>query len=288
MFKTLLIFLVISVLMEDSLSIRKTAEEVKEDEKVARAVNETLAEEEKKKAEEEKKKMTDEKKKQQNQEKKQEDGEEKASVKKPEDQDEACPPVNLTCPVVKPCLPCKKEDCPQKECKECGPCPEVKPDSKECLPCKECGECPEVMPCPSLNQTSQTAPEGCPEANGLSVPLAMVVGALISLGSMGLAAVVGLILRYVPPLISGILFLTVIIVIWFLSSHYPDTARELGGRAVTLIREAALALSHRAMAVIRRHQDQVGVLIRPNLFFRMSSMIPKVCTKIFYVVENNF
>ena len=101
----------------------------------------------------------------------------------------------------------------------------------------------------------------------MSASLALAVGVLVGLLCSAVAAIIGLILRYVSPIASGFIFMATIIIVWYLCSHYPDTARELGGRAVTLIREAALALSHRAMAVIRRHQDQVGFLIRPNLFF---------------------
>jgi hypothetical protein len=256
------IFLVFALLLEDGSSVRKkTEKEEEEDRKIAEAVNRTLV------AEEEKRRKEDEEL------AKKKKGEEEKGKKRTEDlgrqegQGQACVTSNVTCPVVECPAPVECDPC--GPCAPCGPCPEEKtcpeekicPKEKVCLPCRPCGPCPPEKPCPSLNQTSRTASEGCPEASGLSVPIAMVVGALISLGTMGLAAVVGLILRYVPPLISGILFLTVVFVVWFLSSNYPDTARELGGRAVTLIREAALALSHRAMAVIRRHQDQVGGLI---------------------------
>jgi hypothetical protein len=49
-----------------------------------------------------------------------------------------------------------------------------------------------------------------------------------------------------------------IIFIWYLCSHHPEAARELGGRAATLLREAAEALGHRVMAAIQRHQNQVS------------------------------
>jgi hypothetical protein len=95
----------------------------------------------------------------------------------------------------------------------------------------------------------------------------MLVGACASLLVTGVATIVGLVLRYVPPTISGFLILATIIIIWYLCSHYPETARELGGRAATLLREAAAALSHRIMAAIRHH-DQVGFSNpKPNLFF---------------------
>jgi hypothetical protein len=92
----------------------------------------------------------------------------------------------------------------------------------------------------------------------MTVPMALAIGAIVSLLAVGVAATLGLILRYVPPLISGILFLSVVLVVWFLSSHYPDVAREMGSRAVAVLREAAQALSHRVAAAIQRHTEQVG------------------------------
>ncbi len=196
-----------------------------------------------------------------------------------EGQGEVCPSCNYTCPIVEPCP--EIEQCPPCEtCPEETPCqaPEDCPPVKECPKPKE-KHCPEVkscLPCPTFNQTSRNVecptPPVCPGDSGLSLPAAMAVGAVTGIMVTGMAAVVGLILRYVSPLVSGFLFLATIIIMWYLCSHYPDTARELGGRAAILLREAAVALSHRVMAVIQRHQEQVGVLVKPNLFFRMSSM----------------
>ncbi len=92
----------------------------------------------------------------------------------------------------------------------------------------------------------------------MTVPVALLVGACAGLLITGVATAIGLLLRYVPPTVSGFLFLAIFIVIWYLCSQYPDTARELGGRAVAVLREAALALNHRVMAAIQRHADQVG------------------------------
>jgi hypothetical protein len=258
MVKVLLILMVIFVLMEDSTSIRKTEEEKREDEEVQRAVNATLAEEEKRKQEEEderqkKNRTQDEKKPDQGKVKKEK---KEDRLEKQDRQDEACLPVNVSCPVEVTCVPC--DECPECPPVECGPCPGVKP----CRPCRPCG------PDPVVNSTVETTPGcQCPEGSGLSLLAAMAVGACAGLMVTGVATAFGLILRYVPPTVSGFLILATIIILWYLCSHYPDTARELGGRAVVLIREAALTLSHRAMAVIRRHQDQVDALSEFNLFF---------------------
>jgi hypothetical protein len=267
-FKTLLIVLVFTVLMEDSTSIRKTEEEKREDEEVARAVNRTLAEEEKRREEDEKKKRTED----QIQGKK-EDKDERTGVKdevdQQEGQSEADPSLNCTCPVIKPCRPC--QSCPVANCTgQCDSrqekkCPEVKP----CLPCDDCGPCPEVKPCkpcrpcgpcPVVNHTEIT-PSICHcsgESMGMTVPVALAVGATTTLLLTGVAAVIGILLRYSSPLFSGLLFIFIVVLTWYLSSHYPETARELGGRVVTTLREAAIALGHRVVEAIQRHHEQVG------------------------------
>jgi hypothetical protein len=125
-FKTLLIVLVFAVLMEDSLSIKKTAEEEKEDREIAEKVNATLAEEAEKKKEAKQRDKTKKKDKKDPEESK------KAENKSKEEdgEDEACLPANCSCPIVKPCPPC--QDCPA--CKECGPC-HVSPVDRALLFC---------------------------------------------------------------------------------------------------------------------------------------------------------
>ncbi len=121
-------------------------------------------------------------------------------------------------------------------------------------------------------QPSSTS--GCPEVGAsMTVPVAIAVGAAATVLFTGVAAAVGLILRYVPPIASGFLFLATIVLTWYLCSKYPETARELGNRAATLLREAAVALGQHVMAAVQRHQDQVGFfLVSLISSFRMSSM----------------
>ncbi len=92
----------------------------------------------------------------------------------------------------------------------------------------------------------------------MSVPAAMAVGAVASLLVAGVATGVGLLLRYVPPMISGLFFISIIIMVWYLSSQYPEAARDLGGRVVATLREATVALGHRVDEAIQRHNEQVG------------------------------
>jgi hypothetical protein len=261
MVKVLLIIILVALLMEDSSSIKKSEEEKREEKELAELVNRTLAEEEKK-CQEEKEKKEDGKK-----TGGQEDGNERGTVEKKEGQDEACPPVNYTCPSVKPC-PTDKE-CPSCEdcepCVDCQPCEDCKPckgckPCKDCKPCKECGLCPEVkpcVPCPVANYSGRhqddLSPPSCPEPSNMSVPVAMAIGAAATLLAAGVATAIGLLLRYVSPIVCGFIFMATIIIVWYLSSQHPETARELGGRVVATLREATIALSHRVMEAIRHH-----------------------------------
>jgi hypothetical protein len=278
-FKSLLIVIIVAILMEDSASIRKTEEEKREDEEVAKAVNKTLAEEEKRREEDEKKKRTEDKT-----QGKKEDKDERTGVKdevdRQEGQSEADPSLNCTCPVVKPCRPC--QSCPVANCTgQCVSCQEKKcPEVKPCLPCDDCGPCPEVKPCkpcrpcPVVNYT-ETTPSIChcsEEDMGMTVPVALLVGTCAGGLLTGVAAIIGIVIRYFSPLECGFLVLAVIIIVWYFSSQYPATARELGTRAATLLREAAVALGHRVMAAVQRHTEQVSLSVKFNLFCIMSSM----------------
>jgi hypothetical protein len=266
MVKVLLIFILVAILMEDGSTIKKSPEDKKEDQEIARAVNATLAEEEeKRKREEDEKKRKDDE-----DEKKKKKKESKVEVKEDEeprnerkDKDEALPCFNLTCPDIKPCQP-REEDC--LPCRPCEKCPEL----DECPPCKKCGTCPPCGPCPVDNTTvlevDCPAPPACPGLPGLTLPAAMAVGAVTGILVTGIAATVGLILRYVPPIISGFLVLATLVILWYLCSQYPETARELGGRVATLLRDAATALSHRIVEALRHHNEQVGVSVKSNLF----------------------
>ncbi len=258
--------------MEDSASIRKTEEERKEDEELAERVNATLAAEEaeKKKEEDERKKRDQEKIKKEKEKKKQD-----KSVGKQVDQegvqDEAGPSLNCSCPTEESCEP--YEDCPVANCSGQGEaCPEVKPCPK-CKDPEEPEKCPPVLPCPGVNTSSGNLdlPPSvvCPEADvaSLSVPVALAIGAIAGLLAAGVATAIGLILRYFSPFVSGFIFLATIILIWYLCSQYPETARELGGRAANLLREAAVALGHRVMAAVQRHTEQVSVSVKSNFFF---------------------
>jgi hypothetical protein len=105
--------------------------------------------------------------------------------------------------------------------------------------------------------------------------VAVAVGASAALLAVGVATGVGLLLRYLSPIESGFLFVATIIIVWYLCSHHPEAAREMGGRVVAVLREATLTLSNRVVAAIRHHNEQVGlslVFVCLISSFRMSSM----------------
>jgi hypothetical protein len=250
---------------------KKTEKEEKEDEELAKAVNRTLAEEEKKKEEDERRKRDEKKKttdkvKDQDEKKKTELDSGSGNGKTEDEASGECLPCS-------PCEECRQ--CP--EYRPCVPCPPVVdnscPEETPCLPCRPCS------PCPVVNHTTIVhdcpPPPSCIEAGGMSVSVAVAVGASAGVLITGATVIIGLILRYVPPIVSGFIFVATIVIIWYLCSHYPETARELGGRAVAILREASVALGHRIMAALQRHPEQVSVLAKPNLFsriFRMSSI----------------
>jgi hypothetical protein len=277
-FKAIVIFLVIAVLLEDGSSIKKTEEEERENRELAEKVNATLAEEEEKERQEEEERE----KKRLDQEKK------RKGTGKEKGQDEACPTLNQTCPEQEPCPEVTK--CPEKEL--CPVCPEVKecPPYEECRPCpkvRECVRCPEMDPCvpceecpprkecgqsPFNHTDVQTPGPGCSDPTGMSVPVALAVGASAGVLLAGVSAAIGLALRYASPIVSGFLFICFIVITWYLSSRYPEVARELGGQVIAVLREATVALGHRVMEAVRHHNDQVGFPNMPYLSLRLSSI----------------
>jgi hypothetical protein len=251
--------MVLAVLMEDSASIKKTEEEKREDEEIERAVNATLA------AKEEKKKRDEEDKKKRAEEKKEKEDVSAGDEEKRDKRGEVCRPCG-PCPGQKPCEPCPKVEsgpeerpcppceecpefkpCPSDDCPTPKECPEPKekhcPEERPCLPCRPCG------PCPRANHTEPGLPDihPCPQADGMPTWVAMAVGAIASLVVTGVATAISLLLRYVPPTVSGFLFLTIILVIWYLCSQNPAAAREMGGRVVEVLRQATTTLSHRIL-----------------------------------------
>jgi hypothetical protein len=124
----------------------------------------------------------------------------------------------------------------------CPPCPRV--PCVECLPPPDdCG--PSTTSRGDLGTTDTTS-------TILATPEAVLVGAAATLLVLLLAAVVGLVLRYMPVLISGLSILVLVIVVWYLSSKYPGAARRLGARIWEALRSGVTTVVDRLLG--RRHE----------------------------------
>ncbi len=136
------------------------------------------------------------------------------------------------------------------------------PPCRPTLVPRECPACP-----PSTTSTS--APQLCgPGSTGgdslvvasLSTPMAVLVGAVATLLVCVLAAAIGIILRYMPILMSGLLVLAAIAVVWYYSSTQPAAARECGRRLWAFLRETATSVVDRAFR--RNSQVRIHLILR--------------------------
>jgi hypothetical protein len=126
----------------------------------------------------------------------------------------------------------------------CPPCPRVpcvgcRPTSDDCGPSSTSGGDLDTTDSPSTL---------------LATPEAVLVGAAAALLVLLLAAAVGLFLRYVPILISGLLILVLVAVVWYFSSKYPGAAKRLGARIWSALRSGVSAVVDRLLG---RHHPEV-------------------------------
>jgi hypothetical protein len=132
----------------------------------------------------------------------------------------------------------------------------------DCPPCPRfsCMECPPVSTVPDDCGPSTTS-GGDPDTPSsiLATPEAVLVGAAATLLVLLLAAAVGLILRYMPVIISGLLILVLVAVVWYLSSKYPGAARRLGARIWEALRSGASTVVDRLLG--RRHPEVISKCI---------------------------
>jgi hypothetical protein len=132
---------------------------------------------------------------------------------------------------------------------ECPVCPDPS-QPKECAPCLEC------PPPPISDDCGSTTSRG--DLGGISPSFAtaeaILVGAAATLIVLALAAAVAIILRYLESFTSGLLIITIIVLVWYCSSMYPEAARRLGARAWGALRDAAHSIVDR---VLRRHHPEV-------------------------------
>jgi Flp pilus assembly protein TadB len=81
----------------------------------------------------------------------------------------------------------------------------------------------------------------------------MLVGAAATLLVLLLAAVAGIILRYMPVVISGLFVVVLVAIVWYLSSKYPGAARRFGARVWEALRSGASTVVDRLLG--RRNSE---------------------------------
>jgi hypothetical protein len=141
---------------------------------------------------------------------------------------------------------------------ECPVCPDVLPP-EECGPCRECPPCG-ITPGSSDGGGSchpDSSSSGTSTFSGLvDSPASFVCGAAAVLLILAVAVLIGMAIRYIPVILSGIVVLSMVCTVWYCSSRYPDAARRLGARAWGGLRDAAHSIVDRVM---RRNNSEVSV-----------------------------
>jgi hypothetical protein len=126
--------------------------------------------------------------------------------------------------------------------------------------------------CPACPPSTTPAPRLCsPDSTGggslvvapLSMPMAILVGAVATVLVCALAVAIGIIIRYLPILMSGLLVLAAIALVWHYSSTHPAAAREWGRRLWDFLRGTATSLVNRVF----RRNPQVRVHLILWYFF---------------------
>jgi hypothetical protein len=86
--------------------------------------------------------------------------------------------------------------------------------------------------------------------------MAFLVGVATTLLMLVLAVVIGVIIRYIPIILSGVLVLCLMCVVGYCSSKYPESARRLGARVWGALRSGVSAVVER---LFRRNHPEVSV-----------------------------
>jgi hypothetical protein len=139
------------------------------------------------------------------------------------------------------------------------------PPCRPTLVPRECPACPPSTtsaPAPQLCGPGSTGGDSLAVAS-LSTPMAVLVGAVATLLVCVLAVAVGIIIRYIPIFVSGLLVLAAIVLVWYYSSTQPAAARECGQRLWVFLRDAATSVVDRVF----RRNPQVRVHLILWYFF---------------------
>ncbi len=112
------------------------------------------------------------------------------------------------------------------------------------------------LPCPILHDSCDpsSSAHGDPDPISLATPEAILVGAAAAVLVLVVAAAVAIVVRYLPTITSGLLIVATIVLVWYLSSMYPEAARRVGARVLGALRRAATSIVDR---VFRRHHPEV-------------------------------
>jgi hypothetical protein len=146
------------------------------------------------------------------------------------------------------------------QCRVCPECPSV----KDCPPVQDCPphrDCPPVRDCERIfegvNSSRPLPPSDEGSGSGLvALPESFLFGAVVTLLVVVLVVLIGVVIRYIPVILSGALVLCLLCLVWYYSSKYPDAARRLGARAWGALRDAARSIVDRVM---RRSNSEVSV-----------------------------
>jgi hypothetical protein len=149
---------------------------------------------------------------------------------------------------------------------ECPVCPEL-PLPKECLPSSEGpsdvsgGTIPDVCgPSPPI----VTSPGSYSDV--VEVPMAFLVGVANTLLMLVLAVVIGVIIRYIPIILSGVFILCLMCAVGYCSSKYPESARRLGTRVWEALRGGVSAAVERLLG--RRNSEVSGKAVKVDSLCR--------------------
>ncbi len=77
--------------------------------------------------------------------------------------------------------------------------------------------------------------------------MAFLVGVATTLLMLVLAVIIGVIIRYLPLVVTGFLILSSLCMVWYFSSRYPESARRLGARVWAALRSAATSIVDRVL-----------------------------------------
>jgi hypothetical protein len=141
---------------------------------------------------------------------------------------------------------------------ECPVCPDVLPP-EECGPCRECPPCG-VTPGSSDGGGSchpDSPSSGTSAFSGLvDSPASFAVGAAAVLLILAVVVLISLVVRYIPIILSGVFVLSLMCVVGYCSSKYPESARRLGTRVWEALRSGVTAVVDR---LLRRNHSEVSV-----------------------------